>query len=306
MQNGHISTYLKQYIDDIEFMEKNPNKLQGLSSGLTDLDKYLNGLRNGELMLIAARPAMGKTGLAVTIAHNVATHFYQQKENKSVLYFNLYASNQQMVKRFIAKSGDISYFGLKELHDSKRIKSVAESVEKLPIYLANDIYDINDIESEIIKTNKQKPVGLIVVDQLTCVQHGNLEDYTEFLTQLKHLAVKYNVSIIALAPVKLNPELRDYKMPRLCDIKGFDKDQSAADQILLLYREYYYIRWDEPVRLARETVKTFKERCKMWEKECNNKKNVCNVFIGKNNMGDTGEVHLSFNAETASFKDWEW
>ena len=306
MQKNHISTYLNQYSNDIKQMLKHPNRPIGLSTGISHLDVSLSGLREGNLILVAARPAMGKTGFAVSISYNIACNF--QKSDKAILYFTLGSSGVMLVQKFISITSNIPAWNLRRptniLEKEEDINENISSLSKLPIYLNYDAANIHDVKSAIEDVQKEKKVGFIVIDYLQSFGSGQFKTYTEILSQLKSIAQKLNIPILILSNIKRELEFRDCKRPLLSDLWGLDKKEASVDVVLFLYREFYYLQNEEPKRRHNESLAKFNSRLKEWQDRCEDMKNVCEVIIAKNNNGPVSSFKTYYNNETSHFANY--
>lgn len=309
MKKNHISNFLKQYSDDISYMDKHPNEFIGLPTGLTRLDQCLTGLRGGNIILVCGRPAMGKTAFALTVAKNIAQHFKYIKSNEAVLYFNLELSGLVMARRLISMSTNIpTHTLLKPSHDSDicdEVDAAISVLSKLPIYFEPDAYDINDIKKSVTEINKNQKIGFIVVDDLQGIENKRVEDYTDFLKELKSVARKLNVPILVCGQLKRELEERDCKFPMLSDIRGLDKNQGVVDEILFLYRESYYLCNEKPQRKYNELLKNYNRRVSEWQNKCNEVEKICNVIVAKNKNGSARIIKVYFNTNTALFSNLE-
>lgn len=313
LEQNHISNALSAYFDDLNFRLQHPNDVNGLSTGIKSLDRRLNGIRPGQVILIGGRPAMGKTWFAVNLAYNMATTF--SKENatnkKCVLYFNMESNSQLLSERFIAISADMSIYYLRnEIYCTDEFTKVVKAVgllEELPIYISSKGYDIDIIRREIIKINSSISIGCIFIDYLQLMDRKT-SDCSFIMNQIKELATSFNIPIIVLSQLTRDVENRSDKHPHVTDVRGFGKNRIIADKILLLYRESYYIRWEEPTKKKNETNKHFQKRLEEWAQRCKDVENLCEIWIKKNDDGSCGHVNTYFNPQTGLFKELpdEW
>ena len=313
MQDNHISSAINVYLENLEFKIAHPDEIRGLPTGLKHFDKRIDGIKPGELILIGGRPAMGKTSLAVNIAHSIARYFSDESkvnpaDDRSILYFNLEHSSSEMMDYFIALNNRFSRYSLKkEFSDpavQESIQQACVDLAKLPIYFSRKAYDINEIKEEIQKTSNKKQVGCIIIDCLQLVgRRLYRENYTEFLEQLKDLVLELDIPAIVLTQLTRDVESRSYKMPILSDIRGFNKNQDAVDKIIFIYREHYYIQWDEPQKKKRETDEHFAKRYEEWQKRCEETKNECRLIVAKNKTGPFVYEEVKFFRDNGKYKD---
>ena len=313
LKQNHISEALSAYLDDLDFKIQHPNDINGLSTGIKNLDVHLNGIRPGQVILVGGRPAMGKTWFAVNLAYNMAITL--SKENTSnkqcVLYFNMESNPKLLSERFIAVSADMSTYDLRnETYNTEEFTKVANAVrllEKLPIYISKKGYDIDSIRQEIIKINSSISIGCIFIDYLQLMDRKT-SDCSFIMNQIKELATSFNIPIIVLSQLTRDVENRLDKHPCVTDVRGFGKNRIIADKILLLYREIYYIKYEEPIKKKKETDAHFQKRLEEWTQRCKDVENLCEIWIGENDDGSCGHVDTYFNPRTGLFKELpdEW
>lgn len=310
--NNHISTIMKEYVEELEFKYQNPGKLCGISTGYNCLDYKLGGLKSGEVTIIGARPAMGKTALAANLTYNIAAGFYlkhQQnpEEDKCVVYIGLDLAPKLFANRLLALQTAIPTYKLRLAEDLKenfeKICKAERAFRELPIYYLADVFEVDGIEKELQKIEKQ--VGCIIIDylQLLGEEYQTKEDYSLIVMQLKTLATKLNVPIVVLSQLKRELESRADKHPLMSDIRGIMRNQNAADNVIFLYRENYYIKFAEPTKHKKETEEHYQKRVRQWQKRCDETENICEIIIARNSGGFCGIIKLHFDWGTGLF--WE-
>lgn len=310
----HISNVVDEYLQQLEYEYQNPNTPLGLCTGIKKLDEKLDGFKGGELILLAARPAMGKTIFAINCAYNIAKNFYDDvpkgKEQKYVLYFSFEYSPKELIARFIRLESEISTWQLREYPSHELFeKTIAagRKISKLPLHICEDYgcaHTIDKIKNYVSNFNKHGKISFIVIDYLQLLFFEKNE-YTTVLQQLKNLALFFNVPILILSQLNRGLEKRKDKRPLMSDLFSFSKDLSPVDKILFLYREYYYLRYKEPKKYSIETTEHFEFRMEEWEKECRNIQNECEIIIAENKNGKYGIVKCFFDASTGKFDNLE-
>lgn len=315
MQNVNMSSALNTYLEDLDFKITHPDEIKGLPTGLQALDEKIEGFLPGEVVLIGARPAMGKTSFVINIAHNIALYFSDQNkmnpaDDRCVLYFSLADSISQIVERFIALDSEISRYTIKrEFMDPSiqtSIKKACSNLKHIPIFFSNRGYDLEEINEEIQKTSAQKQVGCVIIDYLQLVGRSQYrDDFTPLMEQIKDLATKLNIPFIVLTQLTRSLESRSCKIPLVSDIRGFSRKQDAADKIIFLYREIYYIRYQEPEKKKRETDAHFQQRYKEWEERCAETEYECRVIVSRNKNGSCAYEKVKFIPEYGKFTDWD-
>ena len=257
--------------------------LPGVLTGFTDLDKMLQGLQGGDLIVVAARPAMGKTALVLSIAKNVA-EFYE----KHVLFFSLEMAERQLAYRLLAMEFDVSAQNLRSgnVSDAEWTRVSAAIGTLTGIKLAiNDssLITIEQIESGAQKMLKEHgSIGLIVIDYLQLLSFDDAENRSIGLSKvtrkLKILARELEVPVIALSQLSRSVEQRQDKRPIMSDLRDSGGIEQDADQVIMLYRDEYY---------NKESME----------------KNICEVIVSKNRNGPVGTVKLLFEPSFTRFSD---
>lgn len=255
----------------------------GLSTGFADLDRVINGLGKSDLILLAARPAMGKTSFALNIATNVAT-----KQNKKVAIFSLEMSAEQLVSRIMSSEALVPSHQLRTgtltPDDWVKLAMSSEILAKSPIYI-DDTPGITIPEMKA-KLRRLRGVDLVVIDYLQLMSSGRrienrVQEVSEITRGLKILAKELNVPVITLSQLSRGPDSRSDHRPMLSDLRESGSIEQDADMVLFLYRDEYYDRDSEDHGIA----------------EC---------IIAKNRHGETDSVKLRWNGEFTRFAGLEW
>lgn len=319
----HVSSVIQSYIEELDYRYQNQGKPLGLSTGIKKLDEKMGGMCGGEIILLAARPAMGKTSFAINLSYKIAKSFLEEKEtylnsNKCVLYFSMEIPKLRWIQQVI--SSKIPDVGIWQLHnfeygtqsykEFEKIANIGKELEKLPIYICDDIaLSINNIEDKIKEITQSSTIGFIVIDYLQLVYTGNYSAFDQnfiVIQEIKSIATKLNIPILVLSQLNREVDEREDKRPLLSDIRGdYSNVISRFDKILFLYREYYYLQWDEPKMDSKETDEHFQKRMKKWEKRCKEIENECEIIVGKNRYGSIGTVKCLFDISNGIFDDLE-
>jgi replicative DNA helicase len=231
-----------------ELKQKSLNpSLSGLSSGFFDLDSFTQGFQKSDLIIIAGRPSMGKTALALNITLNVL-----KNSKLPVLFFSLEMSKEQLTYRILTNETNITNLRLKTgnlyKNDWKNLNTIIKNLSTLPFFI-EDIPNpsIHDIKSKIKKIIfEQNQIGLIVIDYLQLMQYTKIktenrsQELSQITRSLKNLAREFKVPIIALSQLSRNVENRVNKRPILSDLRESGSIEQDADLVLMLYRESYY------------------------------------------------------------------
>jgi len=264
-----IKSYAK-----LEELYNSKGKLSGISTGFLDLDMKTSGLHNSDLLIIAARPAMGKSAFAINIATNVAT-----KSNIPVAIFNLEMSKEQVGNRILSSEAMVDSNKLRsgqlEDDDWTKIATTLGTLSEAPIYIDDTPgISIMEIRAKCRKLKLEKNIGLVVIDYLQLIQasgkNGSREqEISEISRSLKVLAKELDIPVIALSQLSRSVEKRDDKRPMLADLRESGSIEQDADIVMFLYREDYY-------------------------KEDTEKRNIAEVILAKHRGGSTGTVDLAW------------
>jgi replicative DNA helicase len=290
--------------------------LSGLATGLRDLDEKMGGLQASDLIILAGRPAMGKSALATNIAYHVAKSYraeYQADGSNKILdggvvaLFSLEMSAEQLATRIIAEQSAIPSERIRrgkiDEDEFNRLVEVSRDLQKLPLYIDDTGgLTIAQLASRARKLKRQRGLGLIVVDYLQLLAgssrkaaEGRVQEVTEITVGLKALAKELNAPIIALSQLSRQVENRDDKRPQLSDLRESGSIEQDADVVMFIYREEYYLQRKEPRPGTPEH--------EAWQDEMNRALGVAEVIIGKQRHGPTGVVQLQFEAQLTKFQN---
>ncbi|MCB0182646.1 MAG: replicative DNA helicase, partial [Caldilineaceae bacterium] len=282
-----IRAIMTNVVDHIDFLSRNPDRLMGVPTGFTMLDRMLGGFQKSDLVILAARPGMGKSSLVLSIAQNAA-----KRHNARVAFFSLEMSNEQMVQRLLSMETAI---------DSHRLRMGAVHEEEWPIVLeaANMLANtsifiddtpaasVTDIRTKCRRLYAEHGLDIVIIDymQLMTGQSGGRNDNRQqeisFISRsLKALARELNVPVIALSQLSRAVESRSDKRPMLSDLRESGSIEQDADAVLFIYREDYYI-------------------------EDTDRQNIADILVAKHRHGATGTVSLFFRKELTQFRDLE-
>ena len=281
-----LSAVLQRSFERIQHIHNNPGEMVGVTTGLTDLNRITNGLHKSDLILLAARPSMGKTALALNIAANAAS------SGKVVVLFSLEMSKTQLGNRLLSTKSDVDSLSLStgNLSDAdmnKLIDSLAQ-MENYKLFI-DDTASITLLEmrSKARRIKHEHGLDLIVIDYLQLMQGGRSrlteqnrqQEISEISRSLKALARELDVPILALSQLSRSVEMRAEKKPQLSDLRESGSLEQDADMVMFLYRDEYYNRDDT------------------------NNQNLAELILAKNRNGPTTSVRLQFKKETMRFGD---
>ena len=285
----HVGTILLKVYDRLAELAKSDSDISGLSSGLRDLDKFISGLNNSDLMLLAARPGMGKTSMALKIALNVAKKY----PKKTVAFFSLEMSKQQLVTRLISNESFVD--------NKKLVTGRLDPEDWSKIGLASTVLNQTDLRVDDnpsltvaemnAKCRRLENLGLVIIDYLQLmtaaggpVKYGGenrQQVVSDISRSLKIMAKELNVPVVCLSQLSRANESRQDKRPMLSDLRESGAIEQDADEVLFLYREDYYNKETE-------------------------KQNVAECIVAKNRHGETGTVELQWLPQFTTFADREW
>jgi replicative DNA helicase len=277
-----IEEILTDSFDRMEELHRNKGALRGVRTGWRDLDNMTAGLQRSDLIILAARPAMGKTTLVTNLAYNVATVAKQ-----SVLFFSLEMSKEQLVDRMLADASGVDAWNIRtgNLSDddfSKLSEAMGEMAEA-PIYLDDTPgLSVLEMRTKARRAAHDAPLGLIIIDYLQLMQgsgkdNGNrVQEVSEISRGLKLIARELNVPVIALSQLSRSVESRSPQIPQLADLRESGSIEQDADIVMFIYREAYYNPETE-------------------------RENITDLIIAKHRNGPVGKVELYFHPERLRF-----
>ncbi|HSJ79304.1 MAG TPA: replicative DNA helicase [Erythrobacter sp.] len=286
-------------------------RLSGLATGFADLDQKMGGLQPSDLIIIAGRPAMGKTALATNIAYNVARDYVPDAEFEKSLngaivgFFSLEMSAEQLATRIISEQTEIPSEEVRrgKINDEQfqRIVEVSQEMQHVPLYIdQTGGISVAQLAARARRLKRQRGLGLIVVDYLQLLSgssrraaEGRVQEVTEITTSLKALAKELNVPVLALSQLSRQVENREDKRPLLADLRESGSIEQDADVVLFVYREEYYKLREEP------ELNTPKHE--EWKARMDAVSGQAEIIIGKQRHGPTGTVHLQFTPEFTRF-----
>jgi replicative DNA helicase len=280
-----IETILSDSFDRLDELHKDKGKIRGVPTGFRDLDNILAGLQRSDLFILAARPSMGKTALALNLAHNVGL-----KAGQPVLIFSLEMSKEQLVDRMLSMESGVDAWALRTGNltdaDFEKIGHAMGSLSEAQIYIDDTPgITVSDLRTKARREAHQRPLGLIVVDYLQLMSGGakfsgdgnRVQEISEISRGLKGIARELNVPLIALSQLSRSVESRNPQIPQLADLRESGSIEQDADVVAFIYREDYY----NP-----ET----------------DRRNITDILIKKHRNGPTGGVELYFDKEKQRFR----
>jgi replicative DNA helicase len=283
-------------------------KITGVVSGLSELDNQLGGFQNGELYIIAARPGMGKTALALTLALNAAHVGY------SVGFFSMEMSKAALGQRMLARYSGIStqeQRGYLNSFQIKAIKDVSEQIKSHALYIDDTTnLTIGQVRARSRRVKRRHGLDMIIVDYIglmsaTDKRANKVHQIEEITTGLKKLAKELDIPVIALSQLNRSLESRDDKRPMLSDLRDSGSIEQDADVVMLCYREEYYIDRDEPKSENYKRKDDFAEALANWDSRKRACKNQFELIIAKYRQGNACTLEFEFDGRRQLIKDIE-
>ncbi len=278
----HVKDTLDEAWQRIEQSHSGEKKLRGVTTGFVDLDKKLSGLQRSDLIVLAARPSLGKTAMALDIARSVAT-----TAQLPVGFFSIEMSKDQVVDRLIAAEAEVDLWKLRTGNlsdeDLSKIQDALANLSKTPIFI-DDVASPSVLQIRAMARRLQaehKNLGLVVVDYLQLIKgtddvESRVQEVSEISRALKALAKELNIPVLAISQLSRAVEMRHDAIPKLSDLRDSGTIEQDSDLVLFIYR---------PDKVNKNS----------------DKKNIAEIHIAKHRNGPTGIVELGFNENVVSF-----
>jgi replicative DNA helicase len=280
-----IRQVLSEYYDRVEYLTRHRGEMIGIPTGFSDMDKLLGGLQRSDMVILAARPSVGKTSLALSIAHNAAKKYGQR-----VAFFSLEMSNEQVVQRLISAETEIDSQRLRrgEIVDDewgRFMKATSDLAETL--FFVDDTPSISALElrTKARRLHAEVGIDLLIVDYLQLMRgdyrsENRVQEISGISRAMKALARELNVPVLALSQLSRGVESRTDKRPILSDLRESGALEQDADVVIFIYRDEMY-------------------------NENTERKNIADVIVAKHRNGPTGTVALYFKKDLAQFREAE-
>ncbi len=281
-----LKTVLTEAFDRIDELHRESGKLRGVGTGLNDLNNILAGLQKGDLIVLAARPSVGKTSLALDIARQVAV-----KEKIPVGLFSLEMSKEQLVDRLLVAEANVDLWKMRtgklsEDQDFSRIGHAMGVLSEAPIFIDDSaITTVLEMRTKARRLQSEHGLGLIVVDYLQLMEgraaaENRVLQISEITRGLKGLAKELNVPVLAISQLSRATEMRSPPIPKLSDLRESGSIEQDADVVLFIYREEIY-------------------------KPDTNRKHIADIIVAKHRNGPIGQVQAYFDEAKTSFRNLE-
>jgi len=287
--------------------------MSGIASGFYKLDQLLGGFQPSDLIIIAGRPAMGKTALATNIAYHVALNYKSKTrpdgsietlDGGIVGFFSLEMSADQLATRIISQEAEISSSKMRHgtINEAEfsELASVAQAMQLVPLYIdETGGISISQLAARARRLKRQRGLDLMIVDYLQLLtgsskraQEGRVQEVTEITTGLKALAKELRIPIIAISQLSRQVESRDDKRPQLSDLRDSGSIEQDADVVMFVYREEYYLKGREPKEASEK---------ESYYRALKDAEGKADVIIAKHRHGAVDTVKLAFIPEFTQF-----
>ena len=282
-----LESILGESFDRIDDLHRNKGGLRGIPTGLRDIDKALAGLQRSDLIVIAARPSMGKTALMLNMSLDIAT----KAKQGAVLYFSLEMSKEQLVDRLLAAEAGVDAWKLRTGEgmtdkDFERLSAAMGKLAEAPIFIDDTSgITVSDMRTKARRLHHQHPLAAIMVDYLQLMSGGSrfssvanrVQEISEISRSLKILARELNVPVVAASQLSRSVESRNPPIPQLADLRESGSIEQDADVVAFIYRPQYYDDNADP--------------------------NITELHIKKHRNGPTRNLEIFFDRDKQRFRD---
>ncbi|QQR51934.1 replicative DNA helicase [bacterium] len=281
-----ISSVLAESFERLNELHSNTGKLRGVPTGFKDLDRMLAGLQASDLIILAARPSMGKTTFVMNIAHHVAA-----REGIPVGFFSLEVSKEQLIDQLLAIESGVDSWKLRtgalDDDDFPKINEAMAELSEAPIFIDDSaITNVMEMRTKARRLQSEHGLGLIIIDYLQLISggarssEGRQQEVSEISRGLKGLARELGVPVIALSQLSRAVESRTPPIPQLADLRDSGSIEQDADVVMFIYREFYYNKQTD-------------------------RENITDILIRKHRNGPVGDIELYFHPEQRRFTNLE-
>ena len=314
VKNGFISfdKVLNKAILKVKKAFQNKGHIVGVTTGLHDVDQNLGGLHPSDFLILAGRPSMGKTALAMNIAFNAALAC-KDKEISAIAVFSLEMSSEQLATRLISQVAQVSVDNMRRGNftgeEFERIVIATHQLSNIELY----IDDTPSISVSMIRTRSrrlQRKHGLvmIIVDYLQLLtppinsrDNGRVQEISAITRYLKAIAKELDVPILALSQLSRAVEQREDKRPQLSDLRESGSIEQDSDVVMFIYREQYYLERSKPIQRIEESDEKFSVRYQNWEERVHDVFNSAELIIAKQRHGPLSNIRLYFDGKYTKF-----
>ena len=309
-----IVNSLAETVNKTRLAIERDGNISGIPSNYIDMDRLMGGFQSGDLIILAGRPSMGKSALAINFAYNAVKFFDEEFKSgksdtkKSVGFFSLEMPADQIASRILSRETGINATKFRtgeiEKEDFDNIIKKADEISKLPFYIDDSpALSIAAIRTRIRRMVRQKNLGMVFVDYLQLAQgttqqskSNRVLEIGEITMGLKAIAKEFSIPVFALSQLSRSVETRDDKRPQLSDLRESGTIEQDADIVMFIYREEYYEERKKPM--------DGDPKMEAWIARMNQLRNKAEVIVAKHRNGPIGNVVLRFDTATSNFQDY--
>ncbi len=317
-------TVLTSAVNLIQSAYHKVGEVTGVPSQLDSLDRILGGLQASDLLILAGRPSMGKTALAITMAANAAAQKAAgldaerlKSENYTVGVFSLEMSAEQLAMRLLSAEAQIPSDELRrgKLDETawQQVVRASQALAARPMFIDDTpALSVSGLRSRARRLMRTQGLSLLVVDYLqlmrgssTMSQTNRVQEISEITQALKAIAKELNIPVLALSQLSRAVESRDDKRPLLSDLRESGSIEQDADVVMFVYREEYYLERSAPQQRENEALDKFQLRHRDWLERCDRAHNRADIIIAKQRNGPIGTVQVQFDPSFGRFRNLE-
>lgn len=304
-----LASSIKDVVEKINLLKSNPEAL-GITTGFQDLNHLLGGIQKSDLLILAARPSMGKTALALNMALNACKNLQKNITSKQnyVAFFSLEMSAEQLTARLVTIDSGVSYYKALtgkisdfELHE---FINISKELSDLPFIIDDTpALSISALRTRIRLLYQLYNIEIVFIDYLQLIRgttkrsnENRVQEISEVTQGLKAIAKELNIPVVALSQLSRSVEQRDDKRPQLADLRDSGSIEQDADIVMFLYREEYYELRKQP----NEGSNKHRE----WQEKMEKIRNIAELVIAKQRNGPIGSIKLYFDSNRGAFKDY--
>lgn len=312
-----IKTTLEETVSKAQSAFKNKNKISGIASGFLDLDELLGGFQNSDLVILAGRPAMGKTAVVTNLVVNCIETMQKEmektkegeREKFSIGVFSLEMSADQLASRMISMMSGVNSNKIRTGHiDEEEFFSVIDASKKLqeyPVFIDDTpALSLSALRTRARRLKRKHNLRMLFIDYLQLVranvvgsrEANRVQEISEITQTLKAIAKELNIPVIALSQLSRAVEQREDKRPLLSDLRESGSIEQDADIVAFIYREEYY--------LMRKKPKEGTDAYSKWQQDMSNVSNITDLIIAKHRNGPVGDVKLYFDPSLTKFVNY--
>ncbi len=299
---------------------KRDSHVVGSTTGLSLMDHKLGGLHPSDLIILAARPSMGKTALATNIAlsaaKSVQAAMEKSGESGAVLFFSLEMSAEQLATRILSEQSEIPSDRIRrgdvKTDEFTRFVTASQEIHRVPLMIDDTpALSISAVRTRARRMKRQHGgLGLVIVDYLQLLQpppgrrnDNRVQEIGEISRGLKTLAKELEVPVLALSQLSRQVESREDKRPQLSDLRESGSIEQDADVVMFIFREEYYLEKGEPILNVDEANDRWQDRHQRWQDRIADVRNTASIIIAKQRHGPVGTIDVYFEGSLTRFAD---